>query len=243
MSPTALWLQNRLSAATECWKMVFLHHAPYSSSNNHGSTTAIQWPYEAWGASAVFAGHDHTYERLQIGGIPYFVNGAGGGALYGFQAFPVTGSQVRYSAEHGAMRIQMDGSSMTTEFIDTNGLVVDTFTASCPPVNATTTPTVEDSRCPLKLSDPYPNPALTEDSLRLDMITNPSCAQHLRVAVFTPANRIIREEALIFTGRHTWVWDMRDSNRRDLANGLFYIRVEDAERTGIRKCLPVVIQR
>ena len=43
------------------------------------------------------AGHDHTYERIMRDGLPYFVNGAGGYALYTFLT-PVTGSAIRYNA-------------------------------------------------------------------------------------------------------------------------------------------------
>ena len=41
---------------------------------------ALQWPFEAWGAHAVLAGHDHLYERVTFGNFPYFVNGLGGPA-------------------------------------------------------------------------------------------------------------------------------------------------------------------
>ena len=45
----------------------------------------------AMGATAVLAGHDHDYERLIIDGLPYFVNGLGGGGIYQFTT-PVPGS-------------------------------------------------------------------------------------------------------------------------------------------------------
>ena len=44
----------------------------------HGPTAVVHGRTRAWGADAVLAGHDHTYERLQIGEIPYFVNGLAG---------------------------------------------------------------------------------------------------------------------------------------------------------------------
>ena len=76
-SAQAAWLENALANSTSCWNIVYFHHAPYSSGP-HGSTASMQWPFEAWGADAVLAGHDHTYERLLVGSIPYFVNGIGG---------------------------------------------------------------------------------------------------------------------------------------------------------------------
>ncbi|MBK7191547.1 MAG: metallophosphoesterase [Myxococcales bacterium] len=76
----AQWLRAALAASTAPWKIVYFHHAPYSSGN-HGSTLAMRWPFQAWGAHAVLAGHDHHYERFSIDGIPYFVNGLGGRSL------------------------------------------------------------------------------------------------------------------------------------------------------------------
>ena len=85
----AVWLQAQLAASTAPWKIVYMHHPPYSSSSNHGSETEMQWPYEAWGATAVFAGHDHVYERIiradgngDGNDFAYFTTGAGGRSLY-----------------------------------------------------------------------------------------------------------------------------------------------------------------
>lgn len=119
------WLQAQLAASTAEWQIVLLHHAPYSSGQ-HGSTTAMQWPFASWGADAVIAGHDHTYERLDIGGIPYFVNGLGGKSLYVFGT-PLPSSQFRYNSNYGAMRIIADSEQMTFDFINIAGVVVDSF--------------------------------------------------------------------------------------------------------------------
>src|SRR5205823_9927775 len=96
-SPTsaqAMWLQGRLAATTEPWKLVYMHHPPYSSGSTHGSTPALQWPYQQWGATAVLAGHEHLYERLSLNNIPYIVNGLGGRSIYGFGT-PLPGSVAR----------------------------------------------------------------------------------------------------------------------------------------------------
>ena len=34
----------------------------------------MRWTFQEWGASVVLSGHDHTYERILMGGFPYFVN-------------------------------------------------------------------------------------------------------------------------------------------------------------------------
>ena len=119
----AIWLHSQLAASTSCWNLVYLHHAPYSSAS-HGSNPTLQWDYRQWGADAVFAGHDHVYERIDVGGIPYFVDGAGGAPLYSFGT-PVAGSQFRASV-FGAMRVTATSSQITYEFISTDGTTLDT---------------------------------------------------------------------------------------------------------------------
>jgi tartrate-resistant acid phosphatase type 5 len=56
------WLQNALAASTAPWKVVYMHHPPFSSGTNHGSADWMRWPFEAWGADVVMAGHEHNYE-------------------------------------------------------------------------------------------------------------------------------------------------------------------------------------
>lgn len=118
------WLMERLAASTACFKFVFVHHPPFSSSA-HGSSEHMRWPFQAWGADAVFAGHDHTYERLAADGIPYFVDGLGGADRYEFRATAVPESQFRYNATHGAMQVTATETGVEFEFRDVADRVVD----------------------------------------------------------------------------------------------------------------------
>jgi len=77
----ALWLKNKLALSTSLYNIVYFHYPPYSSGY-HGSILQMRWPFKQWGATAVFSGNDHYYERLIIDDFPYFVNGSGGGTLY-----------------------------------------------------------------------------------------------------------------------------------------------------------------
>jgi hypothetical protein len=74
----------------------------------------------------VLAGHDHTYERLTVGGIPYFVNGLGGMSIYDFGT-PLPESEIRYNGDYGAMLVTADETDISYQFINRAGEVVDTF--------------------------------------------------------------------------------------------------------------------
>jgi tartrate-resistant acid phosphatase type 5 len=121
----AAWLRDKLADSTSPWKVVYMHHPPYSSGH-HGSITWMRWPFQEWGASVVLAGHDHTYERLVIDGFPYFVNGLGGGARYNFKT-PLEGSQVRFRDDWGAMLVGATAETMLFHFITVEGLIIDTY--------------------------------------------------------------------------------------------------------------------
>ena len=54
MAAQQAWLQQQLAASTSPFRVVVMHHAPYSSAN-HGSYPELQWPYAVWGADAVIA--------------------------------------------------------------------------------------------------------------------------------------------------------------------------------------------
>jgi len=121
------WLQNALSTSTLTWKIVYFHHPPYSSSSNHGSQEYMQWPFKDWGADVVMAGHDHTYERLLIDDLLYFVNGLGGRSKYGFGS-PIPGSQVRYNDDYGAMLVDSYQDSIVFKFYSRANELIDIYT-------------------------------------------------------------------------------------------------------------------
>ncbi len=124
-SDQAQWLQAALAASTAPWQIVYMHHPPYSSGL-HGSTPALQWPYKTWGADAVLAGHDHDYERLNAGGLPYFVVGTGGRSLYPFFGV-IPESQFAYGGDYGAMRLEASSGHLRFLFYRRTGQRVDNF--------------------------------------------------------------------------------------------------------------------
>ena len=118
------WLRARLRASSSPWKLVLLHHPPFSSSPAHGSSLVMQWPFHAWGATAVLAGHVHNYERIERDGVLYFVNGLGGAPIYP-SGTPIAGSQKQFNANYGAMLIEASATAITFRFIDRNGVEQD----------------------------------------------------------------------------------------------------------------------
>jgi tartrate-resistant acid phosphatase type 5 len=137
-SAQALWLKEALAASTAPWKLVVFHHPPYTSAPR-GPSTWMHWPFKDWGAHMVLSGHEHMYERLEVDGLPYVVNGAGGAPLTPILS-PVNGSILRGVGHHGAQRVLANRDGITFAFVSTEGTdtdtddkVLDTFTLGCPP--------------------------------------------------------------------------------------------------------------
>jgi calcineurin-like phosphoesterase family protein len=139
------WLQARIQTSTSPYNIVYFHHPAYSSGR-HGSTPAMQWPFEQWGATAVLSGHDHLYERIMRDDngdgtmLPYFVDGLGGAGKYDFTDPPVAGSTAQYNADWGTMLVQASDSSINFEFISLagGGTIVDSYTIDLPAPAAAT---------------------------------------------------------------------------------------------------------
>lgn len=124
-SQQGIWLRKGLAASTSRFNVVVLHHAPYSSGR-HGSSEYMRWPFKEWGADVVLAGHDHTYERLMVNGLPYFVNGVGGSELYNFVTV-LPESQVRFNQDFGAMRVEATSTYIKFQLFTRTGVLVDDY--------------------------------------------------------------------------------------------------------------------
>jgi hypothetical protein len=75
------WLQDTLSTTDAPWRIVALHHPPYSAGW-HGSAEDVRAAFEPlftrYRVQLVLAGHDHDYQRSEsIDGTTYVVSGAG----------------------------------------------------------------------------------------------------------------------------------------------------------------------
>lgn len=158
------WLQSQLAASDACVNVVFFHAAPYASGY-HGSYAPMQWPFAAWGADVVLSGHDHVYERLEVDGIPYFVNGVGGQAVYSFanvDNLPAEATSLfRYNDDFGAMLVTVTESGLTSQFFDADGRLIDEYALakSCPvEPNATAVPSATPTSTPGPTATTSPTP-------------------------------------------------------------------------------------
>ena len=94
----------------------------------------MRWPFQAWGATAVIGGHDHTYERFNIDGIPYFVNGLGVESTNRFcNEIVVTPlPEICHERVHGAMLIEADSCQITFQFVTHDEVLIDSHTVQNP---------------------------------------------------------------------------------------------------------------
>jgi hypothetical protein len=61
-----------------------------------------------------------------VDGLPYFVNGVGGGGLYNFGT-PLPESQFRYNANYGAMLVTASMANVRFEFYNRTGKLIDLY--------------------------------------------------------------------------------------------------------------------
>lgn len=135
------WLAGALAASKARWKIAYLHHPPYSSGLKHGSSTRLRALVEPLfvrhGVAAVFAGHDHIYERTKPQrGVQYFVAGAGGQLRRGNTD---RGSPLFAAGEdqtHSFMYVEVTRERLSFWAVDAGGGVLDSGVLA-PPTPAT----------------------------------------------------------------------------------------------------------
>ena len=128
-SAQALWIKNKMSNSTIIWKIAVFHRPPYSS---RGSYPDLRWPFDLWGADAVFSGHKHNYERLIVDDLVYFVDGLGGKSKQGFYDPPLDESIIRYNADYGAMLVEATFSDIRFSFYNKLDSLIDSYEITNP---------------------------------------------------------------------------------------------------------------
>ncbi len=123
------WLETVLANTAQRHKFVFLHHPLYTDpgKGHHAHDSLDRYPeirdrleslFAKFKVDAVFAGHEHYYQRRIVDGIVHVITGGGGAPVYdkeedgGFFHF---------------VRVTVDGDTVSGEVIDINGKVRDRF--------------------------------------------------------------------------------------------------------------------
>ncbi len=196
----AMWLKNGLEVSVSIWKIVYFHHSPFSSGA-HGNVAYMQWPFRAWGASAVISGHDHDYERINSNGLPYFVNGLGGQEKYAFND-SIPGSMSRYNGNFGAMHVVATKTEMVFRFINILNDTIDTYTL-LPQINAGTSKVNQ-----VNLLSVHPNPS--RSAVSFSFTVKEPATVYLKIYTLHGEEVINKSILVSHVGKHEITVDTKD---------------------------------
>ncbi len=129
MAAQRAWALQAVTNSTAKWKFILLHPPPFTGQANTGFS-GFRW-YDVWsrGVNAVFCGHSHRYERLNLtgmhsslagSGLRQFTMGISGATLDGLVNSPPPYYEKQYNQNFGAMRITVDEFSAHFEMLTTN---------------------------------------------------------------------------------------------------------------------------
>ncbi len=147
----APWLEAVLAEPSIRWRFVVLHHPPYTTGQyqpDQRLAATLLPVFDKLGVDAVFAGHDHNYQRTvplyqgepanDTRGTVYVVTGAGGASLYELQPAPqrpsyfAAADDTQYSFTH----VRIEADRLLLRQIALGGAIIDTFEWSKPPASA-----------------------------------------------------------------------------------------------------------
>jgi 3',5'-cyclic AMP phosphodiesterase CpdA len=123
------WLEAVLVNSTKKHKFVFLHHPLYTDlgKGHHAHDSLDKYPESRnklhtlltkYKVDAVFAGHEHYYEKRTVDGILYIITGGGGAPIYDME---------EYGGFNHFVQVTVNGDKVSAEVIDVNGKVRDIF--------------------------------------------------------------------------------------------------------------------
>ncbi len=123
------WLEGVLSRSQQKHKFVFLHHPLYTDEGkgHHAHDSIDRYPdgrdrlealFAKFKVNAVFAGHEHYYERRSTDGIIHIITGGGGAPIY---------DKEEYGGFNHFVQVTVDGDKVNGEVVDISGKVRDRF--------------------------------------------------------------------------------------------------------------------
>lgn len=123
------WLQEQLSESDSAWKICFFHHPMYTSGRYQRASAAFRISLEPilvrYGVDAVFAGHEHFYQRTTLQqGIQYFVSGGAGSLRLG-DAAPAPFIAREFDTDYHFMLVEIERGALSFQVISRTGMTVD----------------------------------------------------------------------------------------------------------------------
>lgn len=122
------WLARTFSKSDARWKIVSLHHPPYSAGHQGSSTDvrdAFSPLFARYGVQLVLSGHDHDYQRNKpVDGVTYVVSGgAAGSRRTGARDFTA-----RSFSWHHFVELDVYPDRLVGRAVNQDGRVADTWT-------------------------------------------------------------------------------------------------------------------
>ena len=140
------WLDERVAAATETYKIVIFHHSPYHHSKHNEDEIWMQkWAFETRGLTAAISGHAHLYERVMKGNFAFITNGVSGNNIVTAKDHKPGPDLVIYdrasaikqglgSKNHGAILAEATPDALTLEFWTVGAVLQDRWPADAPAI-------------------------------------------------------------------------------------------------------------
>jgi len=128
--PQVEWLKDALSKSSAKWKIAYFHHPLYSSGEKHGSEEDMRLIVEPlfvqYKVDAVFAGHEHFYERIKPQkGIYYFTAGGSAKLRSGNISSRSTITDKGFDTDNSFMLVEITKDEMRFDTISRKGKIVD----------------------------------------------------------------------------------------------------------------------
>lgn len=126
------WLTEDLQKNQKAdFRFVVMHHPPITVNHSNEGHVSKETPlliplFEKMKVTAVFAGHDHNYQRHVENGIQYIITGGGGAPLAKAEAFLPGITKKVESTEH-YVTVQVEGNHAHVQAIALDGHEIDSI--------------------------------------------------------------------------------------------------------------------
>lgn len=126
------WLKGQLATRTDNCVIAY-YHQPRYNAGQHGDQPAMEpvWRELRGRVALVLNGHDHNYQRIEVGGWPReLIVGTGGRGFYEIdQLYP--GLEAFQNQQYGALKLELEPGRARHEFHTVGGTVFDRGEVGC----------------------------------------------------------------------------------------------------------------